>query len=319
MQLALGMAQNRKSVERRIRGVFMERKSKLSVKLLSVILSAVILVCCFTTACQPSANISAAVSETGDLLKNMIEEPLPQGAVKEVDAPVHWKETLYRQNDRISINADVDVVIPENLSNTPVLELEQVPLTQERLTELTQYFVGNSKLYKPLPMTKLEGSTQLEKIIDGKGSFGRFTDYGRGDMMDTLQEMIDDAPNSAEKVYTDLSYTMPYKSDFISVMEGSGKSLDVNFSLSRPQIEKFVNVFAETGEEYEPMISASTYDSSAGVTSRFAFTYPGSIISVCDFESNRQYAAWFISLFDKKEKVKLLNQHLINMNQRLIK
>lgn len=314
MQLALGMAQRRKSAERRIRGVFMERKSKLSVKLVSVILSAVMLVCCFTTACQPSADIAAAVSDTGSLSKDMIEEPLPQGALKEVDAPVHWEETLYRQNERIFINADVDVLIPESFSNTPVLELEQVPLTQERLTELTQYFVGNSKLYKPLPMTKLEGSAQLEKIIDGEGSFGFFVEEGRRDMAHKLQKMIDEAPESAEKVYTDLNFTIPYKTDYTTVLEGYVGDL------SKPQIENFVDVFAETGEEYEPMISASTYDSAAGVTSRFAFTYPGDIISVSDMVSKKQDTAFIISHFSgiiEKPKVfeSAFNQYHSAFNQ----
>ncbi len=278
MQIALGMAQGRKNAERRIKGVYMAYRTKRSAKLVSVVLAAVLLLCCFTTACQPTPEIPPVVNRAKGISPEMIAEPLPEGQIKELDAPKHWEETLYQQNNRIEIAADVDIHIPDNLSNTPVVKLEQAPFSQERMAELIQYFVGDSKLYKPLPMTKFEGLIQLKKLQHGEGSFGEYTADMRKLMAEKLRGLIEQAPDTAEKVYTDLTLTLPHKSEYMNVLESYG----VDFS--KPQGEKYVNVFAETGEEFEPETLASTYDSTAGIASRFSFVYPGSILSVSDMK-----------------------------------
>ncbi len=56
---ALGMAEGgtRKTAEKRIRGVFMRRTSGASAKLAAALLSALLLLTCFTTACQPTPEV----------------------------------------------------------------------------------------------------------------------------------------------------------------------------------------------------------------------------------------------------------------------
>ncbi len=279
--MVLAMARSKKSAERRIKGVFMAQTSKRSVKFVSTMLALVLLLCCFTTACQPTPAKPVVINKSGGISGDMIAEQLAPGAVKEVDAPQHWKETMTRLNDHMLINADVDVKIPANLSNTPVYKIEQAELSLQRLKELTHYFVGDSKLYKPLPMTSFEGLIQLQKIKDGTGSYGEIYDDARRHMANKLQRMIDDAPAAAEKTYTDLSFTQPYDSDYLIVLDAWLKAADTEGVLA-PKANNYVSVFAETDEEYEPMISASTYDSFAAISSNFSFAYPGSFITADD-------------------------------------
>ncbi len=283
MQFVLGMANSRKNAERRIKGVFMAQKTKRSVKFISSMLALLLLLCCFTTACQPTPAKPVVANKSGGITAKMIADPLPPGAVKDVDAPQHWKESMTRLNGHMIIDVDTDVKIPENLSDTPVYKIEQAELTQQRLSELTHYFVGDSKLYKPLPMTSFEGLTQLQKIKDGTGLYGEHNFEARKHMADKLQELIDEASASTERTYTDLSFTQPYDSEYKVVIDAWLKAEGVD-GILKPKGEKYVNVYAETGEEYEPTISASTYDDFAAIPSNFTFAYPGDILTADDIK-----------------------------------
>ena len=282
MQLALGMVRSKKTALRRIKGVFMEPKSKHSVKLVSAVMALVLAIGCFTTACQPTPAESVVVNKSGGITAQMIADPLPPGAVKEVDAPAHWKQTLSIQNGRVLFNADVDIKIPDNLSNTPVYKMEQIPLTQERLAELTHYFIGDSKLYKPLPMTRLDGLIQLQKVKDGSGMYGREAEDTRKLMADKLEEMIADAPASADKEYTDIAFSPYTNSGYYKMLEGPYGEISI------PKADNYMVVCAETGEDYEPKISASTYLSGTSLISSFGFGYPGSYMTASRMKSDRQ-------------------------------
>jgi len=52
--LGMALSSAEKDVERRVRGVFGAHRSKAPVKILAALLSALLLACCFTTACQPT-------------------------------------------------------------------------------------------------------------------------------------------------------------------------------------------------------------------------------------------------------------------------
>lgn len=67
-QRVLGMAQGdtKKTAEKRIRGIYMNGSSRPSAKLVSIVIAVVLLVGCFTTACQPvTAQPSASSMDTG--------------------------------------------------------------------------------------------------------------------------------------------------------------------------------------------------------------------------------------------------------------
>ena len=319
LHFALGIAHGLKHAERRIKGVFMAQKTKRSVKLVSMLLVAVLTFCCFTTACQPTPLVPPVVNKASGISAEMIADPLLQGTTKEIDAPQHWKETLTLQDGRMQINADLDVKIPDNLSNTPVYKLEQIPLTPERLQQLAQYFVGDSKLYKPLPMTQFEGLAQLKKIQNAQGMFGDFNIDDLKLMSNKLQELIDIAPDTVDKVYTDLSFSLPYHTEYRRVLDAYLSAYGISILSKKPNIQNYVDVFAETGEEYEPQISASTYDSSAAIPSRFKMTYPGSILTASTFEQMKQenemqYTENYEIAEPLKSYIASKNQLIANMN-----
>lgn len=258
-------------------------ENKTTLKTYSLAACAVLLILSGLAACQPTPLKPVVVNKSEGISAEMVTDPLPSGEIKEVDAPPHWKETMTRQKGRIELSADVDVKIPENLSNTPVYKLEQVALTPERLKELVNYFVGSSQLYKPLPMTKFEGMQQLDKLQDATTSYGNYDNDAKSNMSRALQQMIDDAPDKAQKQYTDLSFSLPYTTEYTRMLEAYlGR-------FTTPQAENYVDVFAQTGEVYEPEIHASTYDSTVGTSGLFKYSYPGSFYSEASMKITKQW------------------------------
>ncbi|MFZ5975504.1 MAG: M56 family metallopeptidase [Bacillota bacterium] len=74
VQFILGMALgiNKKTAERRIRGVFMQSRSNRNARLAASLLSLLMLIVCFTTACQPKSETAAVVGNGG------LEQEIPQ-------------------------------------------------------------------------------------------------------------------------------------------------------------------------------------------------------------------------------------------------
>ena len=84
-QLLLGMSLNNteRIAEKRIRGVFMKNKSKWSVKFIAGVLSVILFVACFTTACQPTPEEDIVVGK-GDTQSRQPRIPVKAKRVEPV-------------------------------------------------------------------------------------------------------------------------------------------------------------------------------------------------------------------------------------------
>lgn len=68
---------------------------------------------------------------------------------KKMDVPEHWSETISRNNDKVTIEADLDIAFDE-VANTPVVEVEKLDLNEDKMIGLVNYFADGKKLYKPV-------------------------------------------------------------------------------------------------------------------------------------------------------------------------
>ena len=159
MQLALGMARNKKTAMRRIKGIFMEPKSKRSVKLVSVVMALVLTICCFTTACQPAASEPAIVNINGlqvetQKLKNLT---LPDG-----------RYTYKSQSDKLNINVDATIVKPQ-ADKMPIAKVKPIVLSQDMATGIFNYLFPGDKPYllsDQLTKAEIDGQiSSIEKIL----------------------------------------------------------------------------------------------------------------------------------------------------------
>ncbi len=169
-QLVLGMARGntKRIAERRVRGIFMNGRSRRSVKLISALLAAVLFVACFTTACQPTPETEVVVGKNGSDLSNLIQEtPTPAQSAQstpggsgalydELGAPQHWSYNTEGLNGKLKINVDADVTLP-NVTKLPVATARLRKFTQDDINKVAQVLLGKDVTwYKNAPMTKEE-------------------------------------------------------------------------------------------------------------------------------------------------------------------
>ncbi len=239
-QLTLGMSRSRlrKDAERRVTGVFMKGKSRMSTKLITALLAIVLLFTCFTTACQPVTGEPIPGTSVGNNTSvDLNWAPKPPESYKVSE---HWSENVEKDNVRIVI--DADVFMPD-ADEYPVVRLERAGFTQQRLDELVNYFAKGKKLYLPRPMTKADYQQQINNVKQGELVNGVYVDTGWSlDDIKQLEQNMAAAPEDPPPIiYTDttLKYAKDetgkelteYGKNFLSVMIGNGDADDASISI----------------------------------------------------------------------------------------
>ncbi len=225
VQYVLGMAlgNTKKTAERRLRGVFMRRKSSRKARLVSAALAAVMLVACFTTACQPTPEEPPVIHRSDDIPKEAIlETATPPPEVKNATQPAaysvkeHWKETV-KENDFLSIEVDADILMPE-AEAYPVERLERVVLTQERVNELIAYFTEPGTKFYTGEYVKLKSEYE-EELIDLKQNLQEVLNGGDGETPESIRSYIKEVESKLAQApethtYTYVEPVFTYETDY---------------------------------------------------------------------------------------------------------
>jgi beta-lactamase regulating signal transducer with metallopeptidase domain len=208
-QLVLGMARPglKKAAERRVKGIFMNGRSKAGAKLGCALLAAVLLLTCFTTACQPTPDDPAVVNKNDGSLEEALQtSPQPPASYK---AAEHWSETA--ANDKLKIVIDTDVFLP-GVTEYPVFKLEPAAFSQQRVDELVNYFAQGKRLHLPHVMTKTDYAEWIVNAKRGDLVDGKYVvTQDSLDWVKELEAMQANAPEDSPLVYTDTALT--YKHD----------------------------------------------------------------------------------------------------------
>ena len=142
----LGMALSgmEKDAERRIRGIYKARKSKPGIKLIAALCAIVMIVCCFTTACQPTPETTIVqqkqenyAQRQGFKTSNDIE--------KEIGFTEHINDGG-ELTDKISYTMDADIVIPAPMNTCKVYQAQLADFTQEEANKFAELFVSGVEL-----------------------------------------------------------------------------------------------------------------------------------------------------------------------------
>lgn len=137
--LAMARTSSEEDVERRMRGIFNSRKSRTPVKMIAVVLCAILLVTCFTTACQPTPDVHS-IEQKGDILDAIMNTPdaslpTPNSATSEVGTAKSnnsikyenvgkWQESFSIGKCDVEIDADILMPIGTNIAVSKVLPYE---------------------------------------------------------------------------------------------------------------------------------------------------------------------------------------------------
>jgi len=222
-QLVLGMAQGnvKKVAEHRVRGIFMDAKSRRGARLVSALIAILLAVTCFTTACQPTPE-EPVIAKKGALEQSI--ESLPVQS-ESYHPPEVWQEEL--TDDATSYTVKVDAVIScPTYEGVDIMKIHPKNFTQDEVDSLVNYFVGDQTLYNG---TFIETKKDVEdKIVDTQwlmtltqerrdAEFGGLTDEDLKQQLEDLQERFDKAPEKVEQ--ETVSTTLTKDKDGYEVLE----------------------------------------------------------------------------------------------------
>ena len=191
--LGMALSSAEKDAERRVRGVFGAHRSKAPVKILAALLSALLLACCFTTACQPTPSQSPVVNKGGDYLEGIEETPFEPYA-----AESHADRTAKRNGIRMQF--DADVIIPET-DGYAVYEAERLSFTAAEHMAFIEHFLPNAALVEKPVWTKEYYAAEITKAYQFMALTGRSLES----YIERLKQQMDSAPENAKETPLDLS------------------------------------------------------------------------------------------------------------------
>ncbi len=166
--LGMGVSSGRASMEKRVRGIFMEKRTKLPVRLAALVLSCLLVFTCFTTACQPvkaEPVDNAATVETQEETAQAPAEPIPTPAPAPEVNPnegygnfPEWVETYSIPNLNVDINAQI---VTPDADVFPVYKVQKRSFDNETLQRMLDYFAGDVVGVRVFSFTKDELKEQL--------------------------------------------------------------------------------------------------------------------------------------------------------------
>ena len=185
---AVGMGETRgkKNIERRIRGMFMKKKSKRFVMLAAMILVPAMLIICFTTACQPTpesqvvqnkadGELMAAVNNTSEASTDEVtgepsETPYNDEGESSIFtfAPIktvgHADFNLELPHQKIYLTADADITMPDT-ENLPVYSYRRKDLNQNTADNIFNALLGDKPFYEYIEGDGRLAKSQIENYI----------------------------------------------------------------------------------------------------------------------------------------------------------
>ncbi len=226
-QYLLGMAlsHTEKIAEKRIRGAFMNSKSKRSTKLMAGVLAVILFVGCFTTACQPTPEKPVVVNKA-DGLDSLIEAtpgassgespsntPTPNNDAlyEKLATPKHWTFEETALDGKLNLTADVDIELP-NVSQLPAATASLSEFTQEDLDNIAELIGAGDATWTVIDHTMTKAQIEQE-ILDYKARRAEFKAEGN----DELVEHMDDNIEAYEKMYKDAPYENELKNTELKI------------------------------------------------------------------------------------------------------
>ncbi len=201
---ALGMSagNGRKTLEKRVRGIFMTKRTGLSARIAALLLALLLFVACFTTACQPTPAAPVVVNKNEGALEAAVSAT-PAPAAK-YEAPETWQETVQRDGSKITLDIDAQVILP-NVDAYPVTRIKPGQFSQEQADRLISLLFKDATIYnaaKPLTKSELEQrlveakATLEQKKIDPKSNDNSEEDLQQ--TIDLIEQAILTAPETAD-------------------------------------------------------------------------------------------------------------------------
>ncbi len=170
--LGMSAGNARRALEKRVRGIFMTRRTGPTARMSAFVLALLLFVACFTTACQPTPEEPVVVNKNEGVLESAVAAtPAPAARY---EAPETLNMAPFTVGDKLTVSVDAAVDIP-NTDTYPAYEFLPAVYTQQQIDALVNYFYAGQTLYnKGQEWTKSEFEQKIvelkkikQEILDG--------------------------------------------------------------------------------------------------------------------------------------------------------
>ena len=200
--LGMAMVNTKTTAEKRIRGIFARRRSSRKARMSAVLMAAVLLVTCFTTACQPTPETPPIVNKGDGKLRETIEQSA--APAEKYSAPDTWQDEFKREGSTLTVKVAASVNVPD-VERFPIVEIGPADFSQSEVDHLVDLFTDGAPLYEyDLPMTKAQ---YQERILEVQAELA-MADDPEADLppkeeiealIADLQRRMQEAPESVER------------------------------------------------------------------------------------------------------------------------
>ena len=202
-RLVLGMARGdtKRIAERRVRGIFMNGSSCKDVKLISAVLSVLLFVTCFTTACQPTPGNAAVRQKDGDIALQANAVPYNRA-----DFPDTYKDSYSKNGADITFDAAVKMPDSDAL---PTYDISPSPFTQAQVDTIIKALFGDTQMYEPAQVTKSQLEPEYVKALSDLNDKKADPDHYENTLeyyqseVDHLKQEMENAPETDNLVPID--------------------------------------------------------------------------------------------------------------------
>ena len=214
--LGMGVSQGRKALEKRVRGIFMTKRTMPAVRMAAGLLALLLFVACFTTACQPTPEEPIVIGKgdgLGDLIKatpsaSSITSPSEtqtqtnDALYTKLGAPKHWNFETTALAEKLNITADVDLELP-GVSQLPAATASLSEFTQKDLDKIAEVLgIKGSEWTEIVNVPSKERIKQW--IIEDREEIANSDDSFRvekaKDNLEAHEQMYIDAPYESELI-----------------------------------------------------------------------------------------------------------------------
>jgi beta-lactamase regulating signal transducer with metallopeptidase domain len=145
---AIGMADGRLTMEKRIKNMFRATRTGLRGRIAAACTALLLFAACVLTACQPTPEKVIVQSKNNDSVKKAIESAAANTAPAEMhtySAPKTWKGSLHDADKKIDVNIDAKVIVPKDTWGI----YELVPKKPDRayLDTVLKTLIGDAEIY----------------------------------------------------------------------------------------------------------------------------------------------------------------------------
>ena len=192
VMLGMAVVNTKKTAEKRLKGIYMKQKSNRKGRLAAAMLACVMLITCFTTACQPTPEEEVVVGKDSGVSPNNVY-------YKKSDFPITYENSYSDSGVDIVFNASVK--LPES-EIMPTYRISQNTFSQDQVDSVIKALFGDTQMYAPAAVTKSElEPAYLQALADLKNKqehpdqYENTVEYYQ-QQVNELKQRIDDAPKT---------------------------------------------------------------------------------------------------------------------------